>query len=196
MIKQERITRLIAKKRVSDNLNSLKRMNHTIESIYRVTFVHPNYTFLQVIENAGVKEITYQEADNNIKHLGSYLKTKIGEKSRYVGLLFTNKPEWIYSFYGLLMYGYIPVLLSTNNTVKQNEEILKQVNAKVLVTDFEGYHVKVINPCGIKLDNEIKEESWANEVVFISSGTSGPNKIVAFTGEEFTSQIFNCGELF
>ncbi|MCQ2794855.1 MAG: AMP-binding protein [Bacilli bacterium] len=197
MIQEEKITRKIAKKRVEENLHKLKNAPQTMESIFNITFSHPNYTFLQVVNNAGVKDIAYQEAQTQIERLGSYFQATIGKNSRYVGLLLDNKPEWIYSFYGLLMYGYIPVLLSTRNERNDNQEILKKVNATYLVSDLEddlGMHL--INPCQ-NIQTEINHQhEWADEVVFISSGTSGPNKIVAFTGLELCTQVFNGGDIF
>ena len=196
MIKEEKINRRIAYKRVNENLNQLKNSPQTIESIFKITFSHLNYTFLQVVTNAGIKEITYHEAYHEIERLGTYLQANIGENSRYVGLLLDNKPEWIYAFYGLLMYGYIPVLLSTRNDQNDNQEILRKVNAKYLVSDLDDdLGVNLINPFSNKSNDTNHEHRWSNEVVFISSGTSGPNKIVSFTGQELCTQVFNGGDI-
>lgn len=197
MIKEERISRRIAKIRVKQNLNKLKNLPQTIESIFQVTFSHPNYTFLQVVNNAGVQDISYHDALCQIEKLGSYFKSIIGDTSHYVGLLLDNKPEWIYSFYGLLMYGYVPVLLSTRNDISENQDILRKVNSIYVISDTDAdLGVNRINPCQ-EIQIEINHQhEWADEIVFISSGTSGPNKIVAFTGKELCAQVLNCEDIF
>lgn len=197
MIKEEKISRRIAKIRVKENLNKLKSSSQTIESIFQITFSHPNYTFLQAVNNAGVQDISYHDALCQIEKLGSYFKSIIGNNSHYVGLLLDNKPEWIYSFYGLLMYGYVPILLSTRNDNSENREILKKINSIYVVSDIESdLGVNQINPCQ-EMQVEINpKREWANEIVFISSGTSGPNKIVAFTGKELCEQVLNCEDIF
>lgn len=197
MIQEEKISHRIAKIRVKENLHKLMTSSQTIESIFQITFSHPNYTFLQVANNAGVQDISYYEASCQIEKTGSYFQSIIGSSSHYVGLLLDNKPEWIYSFYGLLMYGYVPVLLSTRNDCNENREILKKVNSKYVISDLEdNLGVIQINPCQ-KIEIEInRKHEWANEIVFISSGTSGPNKIVAFTGKELCEQVLNCGDIF
>ncbi|MCQ2795723.1 MAG: AMP-binding protein [Bacilli bacterium] len=197
MIKEEKISHRIAKNRVKENLNKLQNSTPTIESIFQIVFSHPNYTFLQVVNNAGVEDISYHDAFCQIEKFGSYFQSIIASNSRYVGILLDNKPEWIYSFYGLLMYGYIPVLLSTRNDNDENQEILKKVNSTYVITDIEcNLGVNQINPCQeIQIEINHKHE-WADEIVFISSGTSGPNKIVAFTGKELCAQVLNCEDIF
>lgn len=198
MIKEEKINRARVYRRVKENLEKLTASGKTIESIFNITFSHPNFTLFNVMQNAGVKEVSYGDAKTLVAKLGTLLQKQIGPSHHYVGLLLTNKPEWVYSFYGLLMYGYVPILLSTQNLESENIRILNEVGAKVLVTENGGYqNFQKINPCSQPLNtvNELAKPNWANEILFISSGTSGPNKIIAFTGEELSAQVYNAAQI-
>ena len=71
-------------------------------------------------KNGEVKEITYGDVKKQIELFANNFQKTIADKSKYVGLLLENSPEWVSSYYGLLMAGYVPVLLSTAATKEEN----------------------------------------------------------------------------
>lgn len=196
MILEERLTRKLALKRVKENLSDLKNKSQSMKSIYEITFKHENFTFFNEVTNTKIIETSYKEADRKIQIFANYFKDNISGEENYVGLLLENSPTWIYSFYGLLMSGFVPVLLSTKNGNEYVENVCKRLGIKTLISDQElGYNI--INPFKIDLVNitEIEKTSWKDEIIFTTSGTTGECKIVSFTGSKLCEQINNASKI-
>lgn len=188
MIKEEKINRAKAKKRIHENILKLEASNKTLEDIFNIAFSHENFTIFNLVKDGKVKDVTYGEVKNKIERFANYFSINIENKYTYVGLLLDNCLEWVYSYYGLLMAGYVPVLLSTASTNEENLEILKELNCEVVVTD-KKIGIKTINPFEISENVPIKVKKWANGTVFVTSGTSGKAKVYLYTGEEFANQL-------
>ena len=188
MIKEERINKRSITRRINFNVERLSCSNKTMKDIFNISFSHPEFTLFNVVKNSQVKDITYGEIKSQSKKFANYFAKVIGGKSRYVGLLLDNCPEWISTFYGLLMAGYIPVLLSTASTNEENLEILSQLESKVVVTNKE-INLETINPFEIDEEKEIEEPAWENKLVIVTSGTSGKSKIYMYTGKELSNQL-------
>ena len=193
MIKEERITYNIAKKRVMTNLDNLLSRSHSIKNIFEISFSRPSYTLFNIVKYNSLKEISYGEAKNKVFEFANYFNEIIKYDEKYVGLLLENSPEWVYCFYGLLMSGHRPVLLSTKTNEDDTVEVLDRLGCNVLVTDFNLKKCKktIVNPMNCNIKNIKEIDNWENEIVFTTSGTSGKAKILSYTGEELTEQIIN-----
>ena len=189
MIKEERLNRRKAHFRIKENLERLSSSKKTMEDIFNISFSRESFTIFNQVKNGSVVDITYGEAKGIVKRFANYFSKHIDKNNEYVGLLLENSPTWVYSYYGLLMAGYVPVLLSTASTNEENLEILKELNCQVIVTDKE-ISLKTINPFEIKENEFIKDTKWANGTVFVTSGTSGRAKIYLYTGEELANQLY------
>ena len=194
MIKEERLNTRKVAKRVAFNHERLSCSRKSMQDIYRITFLHPEFTFFNIVKNDEVKEITYGDVKKQIELFANHFQKTIADKSKYVGLLLENSPEWVSSYYGLLMAGYIPVLLSTAATKEENEEILEQLHSKYVVTNKEIGGNK-INPFEIEETMPIENPKWENGVVLVTSGTSGKSKIYLYTGEELSNQLLEVPNL-
>jgi len=196
MIREEIINRKIALKRVKDNISQLKSMPQTIESIFAVSFKQNNYTLFNEISHVGINETSYGEAKKSILKFATFFQKDIGADEKYVGILLENSPTWIYSFYGLLMAGFVPVLLSTKNSVSSVINVCNRLGVKTIITEnCIDFHC--INPFLIEI-NEIKNEydfAFENEIIFTTSGTTGESKIVSFVGERLCEQIYNAAKI-
>lgn len=190
MIKEERLNRSKAYKRIKKNVDILSSSNRTMEDIFNISFSYEKFTLFNQVKDGSLINITYGEAKEHIEQFANYFSSQIKKGTKYVGLLLENSPEWIYSYYGLLMAGFVPVLLSTASTDQDNIEILKDLGADIVITD-KNFALKSINPYEIKESSPIKEKKWANGTVFVTSGTSGKSKIYLYTGEELSDQLIN-----
>jgi len=196
MIKQEKINRKIALKRVKDNLEKLNSSSHSIKDIFDITFSRENFTFLTIMSNYGYKEITYGASKEQIINFAYYFSKNIGSGNKYIGIYLSNSKEWIYSFYGLLMAGFVPVLLSTANDDKSNKSVIDRLNIQTIISDKNLFDLSFINPFKIDVkDRNNFVPSWSNEIVFITSGTTGLPKIVFYSGKELSEQLNNAGEI-
>ena len=190
MIKAEKVNHRIAIKRVNTNIALLNSKDQTLASLYDVIFSRPTYTFLNVVNQYSYDEISYGEADKYNRLYASYFVKHIDEKEKYVGLLLENSKEWIYSFYGLLLGGYIPVLLSTTASPLELDYVIKKLDIKTVVTN-QQLKVITINPFKMELPSEISplNRAFADEIVFLTSGSTGMPKIVFYNGKEICEQI-------
>lgn len=193
MIKDEKLSIKKAHKRVNENLKALLQTKHTIKDIFEISFSHKNFTLFNLVKWNTLTEITYGEAYKKVKAFSAEFSKSISKDEKYVGILLENSPEWIYSLYGLLMAGFTPVLLSTKASEESNKEILDSLKSSTIVTNISNRnkYSKVINPFEIQDNAEEVKENWSNEIVFITSGTSGKSKIILYTGEELCEQIVN-----
>ena len=142
------------------------------------------------MDGHGSAGVTYGEVRNQVERFANHFQKTIGEDSKYVGLLLENCPEWVSSFYGLLMAGYIPVLLSTAASNEENIEILEQLHCKFAVSN-KDIAIKTINPFEISEERSISIDNlkWEDGVVLVTSGTSGKSKIYLYTGKELSNQL-------
>ena len=194
MIKEERINRKKAILRVKNNLSRLDNSNKTIKDIFDISFSRGNFTIFNVLNSYSFDEISYDEAREKIKSFAAYFQDKIPEDTKYVGIYLNNSAEWVYTFYGLLMGGYIPVLLSTSNDSLSNNYVLKTLKIEYIISDKKFDEYKTINPFEIKKSKKVKER-WADEIVLITSGTTGNPKIVFYDGHQLSEQIKNAGNI-
>ena len=190
MIKEEKLNRAKAKKRINENVTKLLASNKTIEDIFNISFSHEVFTIFNLVKDGSVKDITYGEVKRDVQRFANHFSKEIPQETKYVGLLLDNCLEWVYSYYGLLMAGYVPVLLSTASTNEENLEILKELGTDIVVSN-KSIECKTINPFEIHEKELIEEERWANGTIFVTSGTSGKPKIYLYTGEEFANQVIN-----
>ena len=190
MIKEEKLNRAKAKKRINENVTKLLASNKTLEDIFNISFSHEEFTIFNLVKDGSVKDITYGEVKGYVQRFANHFSKEIPQETKYVGLLLDNCLEWVYSYYGLLMAGYVPVLLSTASTTLEINEILNEVKVNVVVTNISTGK-KDINPFEIDENEPIKEKKWANGTVFATSGTSGKPKIYLYTGEELAEQLLN-----
>ena len=194
MIKEERLNKGKIAKRLAFNSERLSCSKKTMRDIFEISFYHPDFTLFNLVKDGLVTEISYGEIKKQTQIFANHFQKVIGDNSKYVGLLLENSPEWVSSFYGLLMAGYIPVLLSTAASNEENLEILEQLQSKFAVSNKE-IGVTSINPFEIAEERPIDEIKWADGVVLVTSGTSGKSKIYLYTGKELSNQLLEVPKL-
>lgn len=192
MVVEQKLNRIKALNRVSKNINILMKTKRTIKDIFEISFSRENFILFNITKWNTLTEISYGEAKKRIKDFANHFAKTISKNEKYVGLLIENCPEWIYTYYGLLMSGFVPVLLSTAASDNENKDILNDLGSKTVVSN-RNIADTLINPFEIGSYDEEVKENWANAMIFITSGTSGKSKILLYTGEELCQQIVNAG---
>ena len=143
--------------------------------------------------NNRIKKYKYSKMDENVKKYALYLSNKIKkEGTNRVVLKVANCPSWGEIFWALLMAGFVPVLVDAKLPRENVINLANQAKAIAIISDDN--HEYILNK--IRLDNilqnakeEMSNPSWANEVIFSSSGTTGDAKLMVFNGENFVNQI-------
>ena len=143
--------------------------------------------------NNRIKKYEYSKMDENVKKYALYLSNKIKkEGTNRVVLKVANCPSWGEIFWALLMAGFVPVLVDAKLPRENVINLSNQAKAIAIISDDN--HEYTLNK--IRLDNilqnakeEMSNPSWADEVIFSSSGTTGDAKLMVFNGENFVNQI-------
>ena len=143
--------------------------------------------------NNRIKKYKYSKMDENVKKYALYLSNKIKkEGTNRVVLKVANCPSWGELFWALLMAGFVPVLVDAKLPRENVINLANQAKAIAIISDDN--HEYTINK--IRFDNilqnakeEMSNPSWADEVIFSSSGTTGDAKLMIFNGENFVNQI-------
>ena len=143
--------------------------------------------------NNRIKKYKYSKMDENVKKYALYLSNKIKkEGTNRVVLKVANCPSWGEIFWALLMAGFVPVLVDAKLPRENVINLGNQAKAIAIISDDN--HEYTLNK--IRLDNilqnakeEMSNPSWADEVIFSSSGTTGDAKLMVFNGENFVNQI-------
>ena len=172
----------------------LKTSRHFV-NIYQ-QLMHQNkknvYAEFTVLNNR-IKKYKYSKMDENVKKYALYLSNKIKkEGTNRVVLKVANCPSWGEIFWALLMAGFVPVLVDAKLPRENVINLGNQAKAIAIISDDN--HEYTLNK--IRLDNilqnakeEMSNPSWADEVIFSSSGTTGDAKLMVFNGENFVNQI-------
>ena len=143
--------------------------------------------------NNRIKRYKYSKMDQNVKKYALYLSNKIKKSgTNRVVLKMANSPEWGEIFWALLMAGFVPMLVDAKLPRENIINLANQGKAIAIVSDDN--HEYTIDK--IRLDNilqnakeEMTNPSWADEVIFSSSGTTGDAKLMVFNGQNFVNQV-------
>ncbi len=182
---------------IKKRLQLLENSNHTLKDLFNIIHSDEECVFCERNNGYKIVRTTYKECKKYAKQMGSYLyeQLKVISKHSYVGLMMENKLEFITVFFGLLMAGYIPVLLNVRLGIVLNDEIINRLNIKCVIAD-DDYQI-ACNKIIIKdfeYNNEIINENnfeWENKIAISTSATSLNVKVCVYDGAAICEQIKN-----
>lgn len=136
---------------------------------------------------------TYREMFAGAESVAGNLHRLYPDSSgRFIAIRMDNSPLWVECFFGSLMAGLRPVLVNTRLDESAVEYTVGVTNALCVLcdkdTDKEGY----INARNFE-KTEYTSTQWANEIVLMSSGTTGTPKLVVYDGGAVCEQILVSG---
>ncbi len=183
-------------KTIKNKLNSLSATNETFEDIFNVMHDDNNRIFAELTNGFKIEKISYIECKKQCIKMGSFLHGALSqyESNTFVGILMDNSLKWVYTFWGLLMAGYKPLLLNKRLGDVLNKTVVELSDLKVIISDIEtNLDVKHIMINDIDLSNVelISSFKWANEIALTTSATSLNVKICVYDGMAISSQIKN-----
>ena len=183
-------------KKFFESAANLLKTSKTLQEIYlAATTQHAKETAITYINEKGkIVSYKYKNYRSLCFETASKISQKLHElpKNSVVGLKLKNCPDWPRLFWGILMNGYIPFLIDAKLPKENTETLLKESGAKAIITgEIFSYSVLTVN-VGSLADVKVNFKfpvTWANEVMFCSSGTTGNVKLMVFDGANFCHQI-------
>lgn len=183
---------------VKQSIAYLKKSQHTFQDIYTVMFGFSNHVIAEVSEENKIKRTTYGECETMIEMATTKLAKLLDEYpfSTHIGIKLDNSLAWIITFWSLLRCGYIPVLINTQNDSETIKQTLKELDVKKVISNTEEgndenyIHINEFIDDKDLNNKDILKPHWADEIILISSGTTGKPKLCIFNGEAICNQIF------
>ncbi len=183
-------------KRYFQAVERLMATSRTLNDIFDIsTLSFPKIVYAEYFDaNGRHREIRYRDLRSACFILASQMMSRLISipKGSIVGLKLKNSPDWAVVFWALLMNGYTPFLLDSRASGEASDHFLKQADAKAIIAeDFHTYSLPRFTLQDIRDEkpNYSFDATWADRVIFASSGTTGDAKLVVFDGENLVHQI-------
>ena len=148
--------------------------------------------FIYEDEKGKAKKVSYAQFEHICKQYAYALDKKLEcPKGSFVALRMNNSPRWAYTFWGLLIAGFNPIMINPIALKSDANRLIKESGAKAIICDSnEDLDSTVIDINSIELSDELNPEKFADKIAFCTSGTTGKSRIYVFNAENMTYQIY------
>ena len=186
---------------IKERFSILDTANQNMESIFNIIHQQDERVFTEYIDSFILKEVTYTHFKSYVKKCAQYLLNNgLNPNHQYVGLLMDNSLNWVSLFWAILMIGGKPVLLNKKLPLSVNQDVIKLLNIKDVVSDskveIKDSHVlyfeneQRVIPDIEELDETIKED-WEDEIVLTTTATTLNYKICVYHGKDIYHAVMN-----
>ena len=181
---------------VEEQVRKLKQCEQTFQSVFEFVFSLDNNVMAEYTDGNRVYCMTYGECKKRIFAISGVLTEKLSSlpKNSLVGIYMDNCPEWIQIFWALLRSGYVPLLMNKRLNRQMLDEVLAVNNVRAVISDDDAFDVTTFNYrelCDASAKAAVPEPDWADEIVFMSSGTSLKVKLCVYDGKKICQQLYN-----
>jgi len=182
-------------------IKQLKMSNRTLLDIFNITFQRKQILFSNRIKN--YKRYTYSYGDiyELSRKTASFISSSYNKKHKYIGLCMDNSEYFIIAMWAILISGNKPILINHTLSKEQINNVIIEQEIDIFISDKQyQYEIKyldiVSNIDDIKNMSEYTDyEHFEDEIVLLSSGSSGKLKTAKYSGENISYQILNTKEI-
>ena len=184
---------------VSHKIKGLYSEEKNCKTLFRYMFSERENTMAETSDGYRIKKLTYGQCFDDILKLVPSLKELIAAPhNSIVGLYMQNSADWIKMFWSILACGYRPVLMNSRIGDSVLERLIDEYGVFAVISDGKKFSVSTINCEDIKPSKVAavyEDLEFADEVIFMSSGTSESIKLCSYTGENFFYQIYDSSNI-
>ena len=177
-----------------DEAERVMSSSHSFKDIFEVMIStwSKRTIFIYEDDKGKTQKVTYKEFEKIAKQYGYALSKRLNcEKGSFVVLKMNNSPKWAYTFWGLLIAGFNPVMVNPITLKSDVNRLIKESGAKVVLSDSdEELDVEVVNVNSLELSEELNPEKFADKIAFCTSGTTGKSRIYVFNGNNMSYQMY------
>ena len=179
---------------VQDKTKRYQKENKSFETLFRYMFSEEKNVMAELSDGYRIKKITYGEARERIFSIAPTISKQLSfvPQDSIVGLYMANSMEWIEIFWAMLMCGYRPLLMNSRLSDETLEKAISDYDVKAVISDSVSFSVPSFMASEIfdaEQDSESFAAKWADEIIFMSSGTSDNVKLCFYTGENLFYQV-------
>lgn len=179
----------------TDVYESLDREDITLRHIFEAMCQHDAERYALWVENGKKRQLTYGEMPGLCAGAAQQLDVLVAAPRGVVALHMANSAMWPVIFWAILMSGRTPLLLNAAVPLKAFEKVLAAVNAAAVIssdTESEAIRPEQLLDGSQEADIAVYEDRWADQVIFMTSGTSGVPKLLVYNGKCMARQIQSC----
>lgn len=181
-------------KYVEDKIKRYGAEEKNFQTLFSYMFSEKNNILTESADGYRIQKVTYGECETKIKTLSFALSNKFQNlpQGAIIGLYMANSLAWIQTFWSILSCGYRPLLLNSRLPKTVLEQTLADYEVAAVVSDGESFSIPTYLTADIFAEDNGTEYTptvWGEEVLFMSSGTTGSVKLCAYTAENFYYQI-------
>lgn len=184
---------------VDRQIKRLKATDERLCSVFEYAFSVESNIMAEYSDGNKIYEITYGECKENIIFLSQRMAAILRNIPRgsIIGIYMDNKVEWIEIFWALLRIGYIPLLMNKRLPYPSLEKVLHEQSVKAVITDDTEFSTATYRYEHFYENTEtiLDCQNWADEIIFMSSGTSEAIKLCRYNGKKICHQIYNSKEI-
>jgi len=142
----------------------------------------------------GSQKLTYGELEQASNRVAKALIELGVEKGDHVAILLSHTPEWVINYFGIIKTGGVVVLLSTMLKAPELDSLLRDSDAKVLITEKAFSHTLSAVFPGLPLLKRVVEVDGDFYKVTMAGGSVVPPD-VGIDDEDEASIIYTSGVL-
>lgn len=142
----------------------------------------------------GSQKLTYGELEEASNRVAKALMELGVEKGHHVAILLSHSPEWVVNYFGIIKTGGVAVLLSTMLKAPELDSLLRDSDAKVLITERAFSHTLSPVLPGLHLLKRVLEVDRDFHKVIEAGGSAVPPD-VGIDDEDEASIIYTSGVL-
>ena len=186
-------------------LLDLKNGEKTFESLLKILErYYGENVFSERIVNNTVEKQTYAQMTGNAKSVCSGLVRNTESPpptGNFVGLLMENSPAFVSAFWGIIMSGRKPLLLSTRASAETIADVAATAKCNfivadgALIPDTKGSVTYIDIASVISARHDPADISWADEIALHTSGTTGSPKIAVYNNEAVCAAVAIADEI-
>ncbi len=175
---------------VKDKLRRFESMEPDFASLFELMFSERDNVLYEVSEGYRIVRTTYGEAREAAIGKSAALSALLADAPRgaAVGIYMENGPEWIETLWAVLRSGFRPLLMNMRLDDETLRGALAQAGAVAVISESREFGVRAIHSLP-PAEADGAEPVFAEELLVMSSGTSGGVKLCAYGAEEFRLQI-------
>ena len=180
---------------IKDKLEKYKDREKTMESLFEFMFSEETNIMAEISDGYRIKKFSYGQIKNEIIAMSPTLAEGLScvPKGAMVGIYMSNSINWIKIFWAVLLCGYRPLLMNTAFPDTLLNGIIQKHNVGAVISDGKRFDTLTLltNDVAVASDKALENTPFGEEVIFMSSGTTGEVKLCAYNGENFFYQVLD-----
>lgn len=182
---------------VDDKLSRFGQESKSFQTLFSYMFSETDNVMAELTDGYRIKRCTYGECKQTILRASPTFASALSflQKGELVGLYMENSVEWLQVFWSILRLGYKPLLMNLRLSNERLEGILQEYGVRAVISggmQFATAKTLLFQDLLVETDGEA-EADFAEEIYFMSSGTTETIKLCAYTAENFFYQIVDSG---